>query len=117
MNEQNRNIIGKAYQSFNNRDIDATLLWMLPNVSWPIGWEGDYIEGHNQLREYWTKQWKEINPNVKPLSLKENSKGQIEVLVHQIIKDLQGKITYDNIIKHIFTFENGLIKRMEIHKP
>ncbi|MBA2610549.1 MAG: ketosteroid isomerase [Bacteroidetes bacterium] len=117
MNEHHRNIIGKAYQSYNNRDINSILLFMHQNVSWPNGWEGGNIEGHAELRDYWTRQWKKINPSVKPLSIKENSKGQVEVMVHQISKDLEGKIITDGIVKHIYMFEEGLIKRMDIHKP
>ena len=117
MNEQNRDSIGKAYQSFNNRAIDAILLLMHQEVSWPKGFDGEYINGHSAVRDYWTKQWSEVNPNVKPLTIKINSKGQVEATVHQLVKDLQGNIISDVILKHIYTFEGSLIKKMEIQKP
>ena len=117
MNEHNRDSVGKAYQSFNNKTINLILSLMHPDVSWPKGVHGDYIEGYDNLRNYWIKQWSEIYINIKPLTLKENPKGQIEATVHQIINDLQGNITSDKILKHIYSFEDGLIKRMEIQKP
>ncbi len=86
------------------------------NVCWPNGWEGGYVEGHDEVRNYWTRQWKEIDPKVKPIFFKEKEGGQIEVTVHQIAKDMQGKILFDGIVKHVYTIENGLIKSMEIEK-
>ena len=117
MNHDNRDNVGKAYQYFNNKAVDSILSLMHPNVSWPESWEGGYIQGHNDLKDYWAKQWAELHINVKPLTLKENSKGQVEATVHQIVKDLQGNITSDTILKHLYTFEHGLIKLIEIHKP
>lgn len=117
MYELYKESIEKAFKAFNLRDIDSILPSMDINVSWPNGWEGGYINGHSEVRNYWTKQWKEVNPIVKPLSIKENSKGQIEVVVHQIVKNLNGKIISDGVLKHVYTFEKGLIKSMDLRKP
>ena len=117
MTEQYTNIINLAYDAFNARDIDTVLSFMHPDVHWPNGWEGGYVEGHNGVREYWTRQWKEINPNVKPVSFEENEKGQIEVEVHQVAKDMKGNVLFDGTVKHVYTFDKGLIKSMEIEKP
>ena len=117
MNDHNRDNVGKAYQSFNNKAVNSILSLMHPNVSWPKGWDVDYIEGHDNLRNYWTKLWSEVYINIKPLTLKENTKDQVEATFHQIVKDLQGNITSDRILKHLYTFESGLIKKMEIQKP
>ncbi|WP_242607208.1 hypothetical protein [Flavobacterium sp. MEB061] len=37
-----------------------------------------------------------------------------EVTLHQLVKDLQGKILFDGIIKHIFTVKDNLLSRMDI---
>ncbi len=112
-----KNIIDLAYNAFNVRDIDTVLSVMHPDVYWPNGWEGGYVEGHRGVRDYWTRQWKEIDPNVKPVSMKENENGQIEVVVHQVAKDMQGNILFDGMVKHVYTIEHGLIKSMEIEQP
>jgi hypothetical protein len=116
MTEHDKNIINLAYEAFNARDIDTVLSFMDQNVYWPNGWEGGHIEGHGEVRAYWKRQWKEINPNVKPISFEENGSGQIEVEVHQVVKDMQGNILFDGIVKHVYTIGNGLIKSMEIEK-
>jgi nuclear transport factor 2 (NTF2) superfamily protein len=112
----NQDLIKEAYNAFNARNIDAVLLLMHPDVHWPNGWEGGYVDGHEQVRDYWTRQWKEIDPHVEPVSFKERGDGRIEVEVHQVAKDLQGKLLSDGMVKHIYTIEVGLIKNMEIEK-
>ena len=89
---------------------------MHPEVHWPNGWEGGYVTGHKEVRDYWTRQWKELDPYVQPIGFKERQDGQIEVEVHQIAKDLQGKVLFDGIVRHIYTIEDGLIKNMAIEK-
>jgi hypothetical protein len=46
----------------------------------------------------------------------ERQDGQIEVVVHQIAKDLQGNVLFDGMVRHIYTIENGLIQNMEVEK-
>lgn len=116
MTSQHRALIEKAYSAFNARDIDAVLTLMHPNVRWPNGWEGGYVTGHDEVRAYWTRQWKEVDPIVEPISIKDTSDGLVEVEVHQTAKDLQGKILFDGMVKHIYTIKNGLIENMEIEK-
>lgn len=117
MTERYKNMISDAYKAFNERDVDKVLSFMHSNVHWANGWEGGYVEGHSGVREYWARQWKEINPTVKPISMGENASGQIVVEVHQVAKDMQGNILFDGIVKHLYTIDDGLIKSMEIEKP
>ena len=107
-------LINDAYTAFNNRDIDAALTLMTPDVHWPNGWEGGYVEGHDGVRAYWTRQWKEIDPHVQPTTIDPVADGKILVNVQQQVKDLNGKSLFEGMVKHIYTIENGLIKSMEI---
>jgi len=116
MTEKYKDILIAAYHSFNTRDIGAVLSLMDTNVHWPNGWEGGYVEGHEAVRNYWTRQWKEVNPNVEPVSFKENEKGEIEVEVHQVVEDMKGNILADEMVKHVYIIEDDLIKSMEIKK-
>lgn len=112
--ELNHEIIKKAYEAFNAIDIDKVLSFMHPQVKWPNGWEGGFVYGHNAVREYWTRQWKELDPIVVPVSINEQNNEQAEVEVHQLVKDLKGNILADEIVKHIYFFEKGYITAMEI---
>ncbi|AUD07228.1 ketosteroid isomerase [Spirosoma pollinicola] len=110
----NQDLINRAYNAFNTRDIDGVLELMHSDVQWPNGWEGGYVHGHDEVRTYWTRQWQEIDPEVTPVSVRSMPTGQIEVIVHQLIHDKKGNIVTDGLIKHVYTFDAGKIKRMDI---
>lgn len=107
-------IIIKAYWLFNERKADELLQLMTLDVHWPNGWEGGYVNGRNEVKDYWTRQWKEINPTVTPEKFTALEDGRLEVMVKQTVKDNQGKILFDGPIKHVYTFQNELIAKMQI---
>ncbi len=114
MKNPSTNLIKNAYTAFNDRDIDKALATMQQDVLWSKAWEAGYISGHNEIKEYWTRQWKEINPKVYPIAFSDRANGTLEVLVDQKVKDLEGNILFEGKVKHIYSFENALIKTMDI---
>ena len=62
-------LIARAYSAFNHRDIDGALALMSENVSWPKASEGGRVVGKEEIRAYWTRQWKEFDPHVEPLEV------------------------------------------------
>ena len=114
MNAQPEDLIKQAYAAFNERNIDEALLTMHPEVMWPKAFEGGHVRGHAEIRDYWTRQWTEINPNVEPISISERLDGALEVEVHQQVKDLQGNSLFDGIVKHIYALQDGLLQKMDI---
>lgn len=114
MINQSQALIKKAYAAFNGRNIDNALSTMQEDVQWSKAWEGGYISGHDEIRAYWTRQWTEINPNVEPIGFVERENGTLEVQVHQNVKDLQGNLMFDGMVKHVYRFQDGLIKTMDI---
>lgn len=107
-------LIKDAYAAFNARNIDAILRVMHPDVKWSKAWEGDYASGHEEVRAYWERQWKEINPQVVPVGFSERENGTLEVEVDQLVKDLEGNILFDGKVKHIYVIHNDLIQQMDI---
>lgn len=107
-------LIRKAYSAFNSRDIDTALSTLHANVEWPKAFEGGYVSGHNDIREYWTKQWTEINPNVDPVQIRERTDGRLEITVHQRVRDMQNNTLFDGTVKHVYTLQDGLLRRMDI---
>jgi hypothetical protein len=110
-------ILKQTYKRFNDRNIDATLAMMHPEVDWPNGMEGGIEHGHQAVRNYWVRQWKIFDPHVEPTEYNKEEDGRINVTVHQVVHDLEGNLLVDQIIQHVYTFEDGLIKAMEIQKP
>jgi hypothetical protein len=110
-------ILKQTYRYFNDRNIDATLAMMHPDVDWPNGMEGGIEHGYEAVRKYWTRQWKILDPHVEPTRYNREEDGRINVTVHQVVHDIEGNLLVDQIINHVYTFEDGLIMAMEIQKP
>lgn len=109
-------LLKRAYAAFNARDLEGALATMKPDVEWPNGMEGGTVHGHEGVRAYWTRQWGMINPNVDPVSFDVDSSGRIVVGVHQVVRDLSGKVTLDRMVEHIYSLEGGLIRSMTIRE-
>lgn len=109
-----RVIIEQAYSAFNRRDINGALALMTEDVSWPKASEGGKVRGKEEIRAYWTRQWREFDAHVEPLAIIEEKGGKIRVRVHQRVRNLQGGLLWDGEVLHIFTMNNGLIAAMDL---
>ena len=103
-----------AYAAFNARDIDSALATMHPVVAWTNEMEGGYVYGHSGVREYWTRQWEVIDPNVEPLTFSKDDSGRIVVKVHQLVRSRHGDVLADQRVLHSYNIVDGLITRMDI---
>jgi len=109
-----KTLIERAYSAFNERDIDAALALMTQDVSWPKASEGGRIVGKEEIRAYWTRQWREFDPHVEPVAIIVDDGGKTRVRVHQLVKSLQGDVLSDSEVVHMFTVNNGLIAAMDL---
>ena len=98
-----RDVLAGAYRDFNARRIDAVLERMHPNVEWANGMEGGHVYGREAVRDYWTRQWKIFDPHVEPLRIDTDSAGRMIVEVHQVVRDLDGKVLVDTIVYHAYS--------------
>lgn len=116
MSAASAELLKRAYAAFNARDIPAALACMKSDVIWPNGMEGGIVHGHEGVRAYWTRQWSMIDPHVDPISFTPDSEGRIVVGVHQVVRDLSGKVVVDRMVEHLYSIEDGLIRSMEIRE-
>jgi hypothetical protein len=107
-------LISQVYSAFNRRDIDATLVLMSENISWPKASEGGRVVGKQAIRDYWTRQWAEFDPRVDVLEVVDDEMGKTDVKVHQLVKNLKGDVLSDTELWHVYTIAHGLIERMDI---
>ena len=108
-----RDLLERAYAAFNARDLDGALATMHPDVEWANGLEGGFVHGRDGVRNYWTRQWREINPHVEPRRFAVAGR-QVVVDVHQVVRDLAGRVLKEHNVRHAYVLENSLIRRMEI---
>src|SRR5215472_3054777 len=104
-------LLKRLYQQFNAREMESVLAVLHEDVIWANGMEGGHVHGRNEVRRYWTQQWTMIDPRVEPVEFSHGSKGEVVVEVHQVIRDLNGKLLTDKMVGHAFRIENGLVKR------
>jgi hypothetical protein len=115
--QSSRDLLETTYAAFNARQIDAVLAMLHPDVDWPNGMEGGRVHGRDNVREYWLRQWKTLDPHVEPVNFTDDEFGRTVVEVHQVVRDAAGNILVDQIVLHTYSIRNGLIERMEIGIP
>src|SRR5690625_1700483 len=57
-------VIKRAYDCFNTRNIDGVLALLAEDVAWANGMDGGHVHGHKAVRDYWTRQWALVSPHV-----------------------------------------------------
>src|SRR5690348_5835635 len=98
-------LLRTMYDGFNARDIDAVLAAMTDDVDWPNAWEGARVHGHQEVRDYWTRQWAAIDPRVTPVGFQKRVGGdgvRIAVEVEQVVHDLDGELVGSGTVMHIY---------------
>lgn len=114
-------LIKRLYDCFNSRDIDGVLIALNDDVAWANGMDGGHVYGHDELRDYWTRQWAIVSPHVKPIGFQVAGDGVIVVEVIQSIFDLNGQPLSGQThglkgktVMHIFRIDENKIKRFDI---
>ncbi|MBE9016402.1 nuclear transport factor 2 family protein [Chroococcidiopsis sp. CCALA 051] len=114
MSSNQQQFLQNLYNAFNKREIETIISFMQPDVKWANGMEGGFVYGRDAVREYWTNQFKIIQPQLEPLNYETDDNNRGVVTVHQIIRDLQGNLLADMTVRQIFTIENNLISLYEL---
>jgi hypothetical protein len=106
--------VRQLYEGFNRRDIPAVLKCLAENVEWANGIDGAHVRGREAVGAYWTRQWAAIAPRVDPMHFSQREDGATTVEVHQVVRDLEGKVLLDEIVRHVFRMHKGLVTRFDI---
>lgn len=114
MNADDEHLLVRAYAAFNARDIDAAVALMHTDVDWPNAMEGGRVHGHAGVRDYWTRQFTQIESHVEPERFSETDDGRVAVYVHAVVHDLDGNLLTDRHITHTYSISDGLVQRMDV---
>lgn len=107
-------LLRRAYEAFNARDIEAAIALMDPDVDWPNAMEGTRVHGHDGVRDYWTRQFRQIRSRVEPQSFSAAAGGRVTVEVHQVVHDTAGTLLTDTTVEHVYTLRDGRVTRMDV---
>jgi hypothetical protein len=110
-------LLRRVYAAFNARDVDAVLAALAADVDWPNAWEGGREIGHQAVRDYWTRQWAEIDSRVQPLGFTVRPDGAVAVDVAQSARSIAtGELLSEGRVVHVYVFDeaSGLVTRMDV---
>jgi hypothetical protein len=114
MNRQ-RDLLEHLYTDYNDRDVEAVLKALHPEIEWPNDWEGGRLRGREAVRDHWRREWAVIDPHLTPLAFSPSHDGWM-VEVQLIVQDKAGRLLDDRVVTHSFTFENGLVRTMSVER-
>jgi len=121
MSKNNIDAIKQIYARFNARDIDGVLVALADDVAWANGMDGGHVYGHEDVRDYWTRQWAIVSPHVEPIAFQQTADGAIAVEVIQSVFDLNGQPLSgqthglkDKTVVHVFRMQGDKIARFDI---
>ena len=102
------------YDAFNDRDLDAVLAAMAPDVDWPNGWEGVRVVGRAEVRRYWVRQWEQIRPRTIVTGMADRPDGTVAVKVRLVVRDPSGTVLERSDVTHVYASEGDLVSRMDV---
>ncbi len=115
VSEQHEQLLRRAYEAFNARDIQGALATLHPEVDWPNAIEGGRVRGRGEVREYWERQWGSFDSRVHPLRIERGHGDRVVATVRQLVRDLAGNVVSDETVEHRYVIAGGLIERMDVH--
>jgi ketosteroid isomerase-like protein len=117
MGRDHEALLRDIYAAFNARDIDAVLATMHDDVDWPNAFEGGRVVGRDDVRDYWRRQFTQIDPRVEPRRFTDAGDGRVAVAVHQLVRAIDGTVLADREVTHVYSLRDGLIARMDVIEP
>ena len=109
-------LLRSMYAAFNARDVETCLAAMTPDVDWANGWEGGRVAGRDGVREYWRRQWAEIDPIAQPVAVTGRPDGTVAVTVRLEVRDHAGTLVDTAESVHVYAFRGELVERMTIEE-
>lgn len=114
MGHDHEALLRDAYAAFNSRDIEAVLGALHDDVDWPNAFEGGRVVGRDDVRDYWRRQFAQIDPRVEPRRFTDAGDERVAVVVHQLVRALDASVLADREVTHVYAFRDGLIARMDV---
>ena len=107
-------LLRRAYAAFNAKDVGAVLAILHEDVDWPNALDGGRMQGHDEVRAYWLRQFASIDPRLEVLGMTVDEQGRVAVEVHQIVRAVDGTLIDERTLRHVYTLDDGLVVRMDI---
>lgn len=105
-------LLERAYQRFNDRDVDALLAMLTDDVEWPDVANRKVLRGKPAVRSYWEAQFAAGDPRVTPTAYIPTG-DDLVAMVDQRVFDLEGSPRGPStVVYHRYSFEGDRVRRM-----
>ena len=102
------------YESFNERDLEAVLAAMAPDVDWPNGWEGGRLLGRDEVRLTGSVSGGRSGPTMIVRNVADRPDGTVEARVRLVVRDPAGSVLERSEVTHVHEFEGPRVRRMTV---
>ena len=106
-------VLNRYYEALNRCDRRTILTLVDEQIAWPDAWDGRRVIGKKSLSAYLKRQFSAVRPIIIADAFDRLPDGRISVSTHQSIEDSHGDILMESDVRHVFTFHDGLIIRLE----
>lgn len=106
-------LVTRLYEALNRQDIDALVGLVHPDVDWQDLLEGGRRLGRDAMRDYWTRQFAIIRPEIAPISFEALKDGRLAVRVMMTVRSVEGRFWEQAQARFAFVIEDGLIRKMD----
>lgn len=107
-------LLRTVYAAFNARDAETAMKALAPDVEWPDQFEGTTLRGPEAVGQYLHRRWATFDPYTEVKHVALDADGHVVLTLVQTIHG-PGRVPISlGLIRHIYQFENGLVRRMWI---
>jgi ketosteroid isomerase-like protein len=107
-------LLRRAYEAFNARDVEAATDLMAEDVVWPDVADGGFVHGRSGVREHWREQFDALDPRLELLGVEALDDGRLRAAVRQIVRSQEGELISDEELSHVYTIRDGRIEYMQL---
>jgi hypothetical protein len=87
--------------------VEGALAMMHRDVVWANGLAGGHVHGPDGVRNYWTRQWAEMDSRADPIKISSAADDTVLVEVHVSARDGAGALLFDATARHVFVWRTA----------
>jgi len=109
-----RDLLARAYDAFNARDLTALAATLHDDVEWPDILEGGTLSGRPAVIAYFGRQLDLMIPDARIIRTRAEPPDRLLADIQYAVRGLQGGLWSDTAATLAYDFRDGLIVRMTV---
>jgi ketosteroid isomerase-like protein len=111
-------VLRRAFDAFNEGDIELPLSLMCEDVDWPNTVEGGRLAGRDEVRAYWMRMFEIFIPQLDPLCIRALAPGKtIACGQERFIDTVTGQELAHKRFRHVYTWRGERVAHLDASEP